>query len=307
MPTTPLLTTMVSPNWEELTQQRALRQARYWTAFQLILLFGTLLVLLPQMVLPAWSFTYALWAALFIPVAWSLPLVTIYRRSGRSPSSARRLGLAALAVVFAGLAVAWLGAPGVLAAYEEAVPLPLPRALGLLVPILTWPLLIWTYWRFPLASRQMGLTPYGWLINTIIGAAAGAALGFSLVAAVGLRPGVWPPQPPALLALAWLLAYEAGLRAPGEELLFRGLVYGVLVDDPSARVVPAIVRLILLNMLVYVIPLVTATTIEMRLAVIVYGAALACTSTLLRHRQHSLLPGLAANVVFSVYLAGCIR
>jgi hypothetical protein len=187
------------------------------------------------------------------------------------------------------------------------VPLQLPHAIVLLVPILTWPLLIWTYWRFPLASRQMGLTPDGWLINTAMGAAAGAALGLSLVAAVGLRPGVWPPTAPALFALAWLLAYEAGLRAPGAELLFRGLVYGVLVDDPSARVVPAIVRLILLNMLVYVIPLVSATTIEMRLAIIVYGAALACTCTLLRHRQHSLLPGMAANVVFSVYLAGCIR
>ncbi len=111
----------------------------------------------------------------------------------------------------------------------------------------------------------------------------------------------------AKVSLAWLLAYQAGLRAPGEELLFRGLVYGALLDDPRARVAPAILRITLLNTLVYLIPMVSATTIEGRLGILVYGAALSCTSTLLRHRQHSLLPGMAANIVFSVFAASVIR
>jgi hypothetical protein len=64
---------------------------------------------------------------------------------------------------------------------------------------------------------------------------------------------------------------------------------------------------VLLNLLVYVVPLVSATTIEGRLGIAVYGAALACTSTLLRRRQRNLLPGMAANVVFSVFAAICIR
>jgi len=64
---------------------------------------------------------------------------------------------------------------------------------------------------------------------------------------------------------------------------------------------------VLLNLLAYVVPLVSATTIEGRLGIVVYGTALACTSTLLRYRQHSLLPGMAAHVVFSVFLASCIR
>jgi hypothetical protein len=209
--------------------------------------------------------------------------------------------------VFAGLVVFWLGALGVLAEPGEAATLHLPGALWLLVPMLTWPLLAWTYWQFPQACRQMGLTPEGWLIKTTTGVAAGAALGFSLVAAMGVRSGIGPPQPPALVPLAWLLVYEAGLRVPGEELLFRGLVYGTLMDNPGARVVPTVVRVVLLNMLVYIIPLMSATTIEGRLGILVYGAALSCTSTLLRHRLHSLLPGIAANLVFSVFVASVIR
>jgi hypothetical protein len=307
MPVSPLLTTSVRPDWAELTRERALRQARSWTAFQLILVFGTLLVLLQAIVFPARNWTPMLWAALFIPVSWSLPLVTIFRRSGRGRRDALLMGVAALGIVFAGLAVAWMGAIGVWAADLEVGAPHFPRALGLLVPMLTWPLLVWTYRRFPLASRQMGLTPDGWLTNTAMGAAAGAAMGLGLVLAEGLRWGVGPPQPQALLTLAWLLVYEAGLRVPGEELLFRGLVYGTLVGDPTARVVPAMARVILLNLLVYVVPLVSATTIEGRLGIAVYGAALTCTSTLLRHRQHSLLPGMAANVVFSVFLAGVVR
>jgi hypothetical protein len=140
-----------------------------------------------------------------------------------------------------------------------------------------------------------------------MGAAAGAAMGLGLALAVSWGSGPEQPQLPAPLALAWLLAYEAGLRAPGEELLFRGLVYGSLVGDPTARVVTAMVRLVLLNLLVYLVPLVSATTIEGRLGILVYGTAMTCTSTLLRHRRHSLLPGMVANVVFSVFVASVIR
>jgi len=104
--------------------------------------------------------------------------------------------------------------------------------VGVAVPLLTWPLLAWTHRRFPLASRRMGLIPDRWLVNLTMGAAAGAAMGLGLVLAAGWRSGFGLPHPPALPALAWLLAYEAGLRAPGEELLFRGLVYRTLVGNP---------------------------------------------------------------------------
>jgi hypothetical protein len=273
----------------------------------MILVFGTLLVLLLGMVSPGWSWIPGLWTALFVPAAWSLPLFTIFRRSGLDRRHSLLITVAALGIVFAGLAAAWWGAPGALAAGSEAGVLSLPPVLGLLVPMLTWPFLEWTYRRFPLASRQMGLMADRWFANMVMGAAAGAALGLGLVLFVELTAGAEPLQPPALLPLVWLLVYEAGLRAPGEELLFRGLVYRTLVGDPEARVVPAITRLILLNLLVYVPPLVSATTIEARLGIVVYGAALACTSTLLRHRQHSLLPGMAANVVFSMFAASVIR
>jgi hypothetical protein len=308
MSTTPLLTTSVRPDWEELTRERALRRARYWTALQLILVFSTLLVLLLRMAFPSWNGYPVLWVLFFIPLAWTLPLVMIYRGSGQEELVARRRVLAALGIVCAALAVLWVGAPLAFMPGARIGAPYLPPVLAVSVPLLTWPLLVWTYRRFPLASRQMGLAPDGWLVNTAMGAAAGAALGLGLVLA--LRPpwgGAGLLTPPALPTLAWLLAYEVGLRAPGEELFFRGLVYRILVGDPSARVVPAIARVVLLNLLVYVVPLVSATTLEGRLGIVVYGSALACTSTLLRHRQHSLLPGMAANVVFSVFLASHIR
>lgn len=314
MTTTSLLTTKVRPNWEELTRRLALRQARYWTALQLVLVLSTLLVLALGTVFPSWNWLPALWAVLFIPLAWIWPLATIYQATDQYRRSARHRTLAALGIVFAALAVVCAAlAVGLTTAplaflTSPAVGEPhLPPVLGLAVPLLTWPLLAWTYRRFPLASRQMGLTPERWLANTAMGAAAGAALGLGLLLAVwpGGETGLIRPLAPA--TWAWLVAYEVGLRAPGEELLFRGLVYRNAVSDPSVRVARGVFRVILLNLLVYVVPLVFAATVEGRLGILVYGAALACTSTLLRHRQHSLLPGLAANIVFGMFLASCLR
>jgi hypothetical protein len=307
MPTTPLLTTTVRPDWEEITNARALRQARYWTALQLALVFATLLVLLLRLVFPGWQWHPLLWAALFIPIAWALPLIAIFRGAGLDRSSTRQTLVAALGLVCAALALACVGAPAVLGRSSATSGNLLPPLFGLLVPALTWPVLVQTYRRFPVPSRKMGLTPDRWLPNIVMGAAAAAAMGLSLVLVAGttLRPGLL--QPPDVAALAWLLAYEIGLRAPGEELLFRGLVYDTLVGDPTARVIPGIARVVLLNLLVYAVPLVSATTIEGRLGIVVYGAALACTTTLLRHRQRSLLPGMAASAVFSLFAASFIR
>jgi hypothetical protein len=307
MSTIPLLTTIVRPDWEELTRQRALRRARYWTALQLALVFTTLPVLVVRLIFPQWDWLPMLWALLFVPMSWTLPLVTIHRGAGQDRRDERRYALVVLGMVLAALVIAGAGASQLLSADGRGWGLRLPSVLSLAVPMLTWPLLWWTYRQSPLASRQMGLTPDAWLMNLAMGAAAGAALGLSLLVAAGPGAGVYTLQPQALPGLLWVIAYEAGLRAPGEELLFRGLVYRTLVTDPSARAVLSIARVVLLNMLIYVVPLVSATTVGARLGIVVYGAALSCTSTLLRHRQHSLLPGLAANVVFSVFMASVLR
>jgi hypothetical protein len=307
MPTTPLLNTTVHPDWEELTRQRALRQARYWTALQLGLVFSTLLAVLIKLVYPAWGWHGLVWEAFFVPLAWLVPLITIYRWAPRDRSESLRRTLTAAGVIVAAMILVLIGAHQLFAPGVKIGEPSLPPALAVAVPLMTWPVLGWTYRRFPLASRQMGLMPDRWLVNLIMGAAAGAAMGLGLVLATGWKghfdlSGLRAPG-----AFAWLLAYEAGLRAPGEEMLFRGLAYRMMVGDPNARLAQGITRVVLLNLLAYVVPVVSATTIEGRLGILVYGAALAVTSTLLRYRQHSLLPGMAANVVFSVILVGYVR
>jgi membrane protease YdiL (CAAX protease family) len=96
-----------------------------------------------------------------------------------------------------------------------------------------------------------------------------------------------------------------GLRAAGEELLFRGLGYHLLVS--SARPLPLIVAQIAgLNLLLYLMPLSQATTPALRLLGLIYGALLAVATTLLRYRSGSLVPGLACNAIFVLFFSAVL-
>jgi len=111
MPTTPLLTTTVRPDWEELSRQRALRQARYWNGLQLGLVFSTLLVLLLKLAFPSWGWHGMMWEVLFIPFAWILPLMTIYQWAPRDRPESPRRTLAATGVILAALVLVCASAP----------------------------------------------------------------------------------------------------------------------------------------------------------------------------------------------------
>ena len=114
---------------------------------------------------------------------------------------------------------------------------------------------------------------------------------------------------PSLAVLTWALFFRAGLTALGEELFFRGLGYQLLTNGSSRSVAIATAKLTVLNLPIYLIPIVGTQpqTLVTVVLLLVYGAAFSVVATFLRHRQQSLLPGLACNVVFSLFLIAFLK
>jgi membrane protease YdiL (CAAX protease family) len=159
--------------------------------------------------------------------------------------------------------------------------------------------------RAPPAARALGLVPGDWVYFVLAGAAAGVALGFHMLLITHYLPTAPAAHRPTPAQLLWLACFVLGLRATGEELLFRGLGYHLLVG--SARPVPAIVAQIAgLNLLLYLMPLSQSTVPALWLVSLAYGALLAVVTTLLRYRSGSLAPGLACNAVFVFFIAAVL-
>ena len=159
--------------------------------------------------------------------------------------------------------------------------------------------------RAPPAARALGFVPGDWVYYALAGAAAGVALGFHMLLITRFLPSAPAVHRPSPAEILWLACFVLGLRATGEELLFRGLGYHLLVG--SARPIPAIVAQIAgLNLLLYLMPLSQSTAPALWLVGLVYGALLAVATTLLRHRSGSLVPGLACNAVFTFFVAAVL-
>ena len=309
---TPLLNLTVRPDWREITQRVVARDNRMWTAMHFAVVGVAIVAQLLALLFAPWSM--AIRAGVFCALFWALPLWWLWRSLGRSsqrlslrpPDVSRRarrvcLGVAAAvgAAIVAALDVmprfaqsmSWLGDAAVL----------LTGAAVLLIGVGA-AILLSRYFPHPL--RAFGLVSDAWGVNLTIGVALGAALGFHFLIVASVLPSAADGIRSAP-ALAWFIGFQVGLRVLGEELFFRGLGFHLLTSiGTSNRVLTG--WLTLLNLFVYLWLFGPGGDLMSGLLVL-YGGLLALVCTRLRLRQESLLPGLACQAVFVLFVAGVIR
>lgn len=293
-----LLEITVRPDWEEVDRLRTARAARVWRWAQIGIIAGVLASVLLGSLAPRWPALQLIRLTIFTLVTWGPPLWFLIE----SRADLRR-GRQALAQALALVAIATLVAVATAPYGLSRFRLPLPFAL--LIPAATWLLLLRERRRVPPAARALGFVPGDWVYYALAGAAAGVALGFHMLLITRFLPSAPAVHRASPAEILWLACFVLGLRATGEELLFRGLGYHLLVG--AARPTPAIVAQIAgLNLLLYLMPLSQSTSPALWLVGLVYGALLAVATTLLRHRSGSLAPALACNAVFIFFVAAVL-
>lgn len=293
-----LLEITVRSDWRDLSRQAAVQRLRTWRTVQIGLAGATLLVLLSSVLAPDAPWRQLLRLALFASLFWLLPLWALLRSQQSVQAALDRL-LQLYPWILAAIAVAAISQPT-----DNATLAWLPL-LALTIPALTWPVLRTMRRAFPAQCRRLGLVRERWAINLAIGALAGAALGLHLVLTSSFLPGRPVPASPVGLRVVWMLGYQVGLMGLGQELVLRGLAYDALMSMGGNGFPAAAGKIVALNLFIYLAALAVAPTVQLWGAawLLAYGAALALMATFLRHRQQSLLPGLAASVIFNLFIA----
>jgi membrane protease YdiL (CAAX protease family) len=236
---------------------------------------------------------------IFTLVTWAPPLRFLIRSKPgrqRAPQALARVLAVLVVATIAAVATAPAGVTG---------PFRLPVPFALLIPATTWTLLLYEWRQAPPAARALGFVLGDWYYYALAGAAAGVALGFHMLLITHYLPSAPTVHRATPAEFLWLVCYVVGLRATGEELLFRGLGYHLL--GGSSRPIPAVVAQIAgLNLLIYLMPLSQSMNPALWLLSLVYGAVLAVATTLLRYRAGSLIPSLACNATFTLFVAAVL-
>ena len=292
-----LLEITVRPDWQTLSRRMAAQRMRLWRATEAAVAAATMLVLIIGLVWTASPWTYLARTLLYTGVFWLFPLAFIYR--SRLSTGRIELQLAdAVTLLAVAAGVAFVSSPY----FTSTIQAPALAFLALAIPLITLPWLARTTRRFPAPARQLGLIRDQWPVFLLIGAAAGLAIGFHLLITSKTLLAAEPQPALTAVTLLWLVCLRVGLTALGEELFFRGWCYHLLVQQTRGSIWSAAAKITLLNLLVYAVYATSAPSVAIMAWVLAYGALVAFACTLLRHHFHSLLPGLACNVVASLFL-----
>ena len=291
------LNLQVRRDWQELELQRTTAYQKLWLVVQglVILSVLTIFVLNEQVLSFPWK---ELFRTIFSSVLYLLiPFWVIYKAGEKEYQK-----IFLTAFIFIGLsALSWFTLPPFLlpagAHYSS-----LPVVLVLLVPFTSGIWILIAAKDSPQKIKALGLMADGWLLNILIGAAAGLMLGLHLLLATILLPGSKFPQMPDGSALLWLLCFQIGLSALGEELLFRGLGFSLLFDGLKNPLWMVVIQLTVFNVLIYLVQVFVSPTIIVGMIIVLYRLLLSLLNTALRYRQASLIPGLVSNVIVSIFL-----
>lgn len=293
-----LVDVTVRQDWQAIAQEIAGQRQRLWRAAVAALVAVTILAFATAGLWPGWPWRGALEAVLFTAIFWLFPLYYVFRSVGLSLAAVILRLLAAALLLPIGVAIVYTTIP------DNGDPSFWPGALTvLLVPTITWSLVFAIRRRYPIPLRLLGMTFERWPINVAIGAVAGLVLSLHLLLISSwllVRELQGLPEPALLL---WAFSFRLGLSALGEELFLRGLGYSVIQGSQGRSLLGTLVQIALLNLLIFLVPLLNSQPSPFAsVLLLAYGAAFAVTATLLRYTQRSLLPSLACNVVFSLFL-----
>ena len=291
-----LLNTTVRRNWQEITRSVISQNAAIWRSARIVVTLSALMVLFAgltdlaqpwrnlycNLLLFCCFFLFALWFAYRSRTDWRRPIL-----------------LAGLVLV------------GVTAVFSYTCPLVagqvVSRAtsawlvgLGVVALCASWLVLVWSHSAFPDGMRRLGVSPDRLVVNAVIGAIAGGALGLHLALTTGLWPDAFRLHVPTWSMLTQAFCYFAGLYALGQELLFRGLLLPLLADEMSYGFWKATWSLTGLNVLIYITLLAPSQSVIVALWLIVYCTLLVLINAFLRHRLGSVIPCIVCTVTFSM-------
>ena len=290
----------VHAEWREITQRIVRQDARLWAAMRVAVIGVAVATQLLSRVAAPWG--VALGVGLFCALFWGFPLYWVWRppaRSGAIVTRARAICAVSAIAVGAAIVVALASAPVYGAWLGRSTTWP----LALAIPFVGWCVAVILVRTFPHPMRGLGFTRDAWPANLAIGTAVGAAFGCHLLLVVNDLPG-GAGAPRAVSTVAWFISFQLGLRVLGEELFFRGLGFRLLRRlGASDRALTA--WLVLLNLFAY-LWLLGQGRDPMAGLLVAYGGVMAFVCTRLRLSRGSLLPGLACQAVFVLFLAAVI-
>jgi hypothetical protein len=295
----------VHAEWREITQRIVRQDARLWTAMRVAVIGVAVAAQLLSRIAAPWSM--ALGVGFFCALFWGFPVYWVWRppaRSGAIVTHARAICAVSAIAVGAAIVAALAIAPVTIGGTLRSAAWP----LALAIPFVGWGVAVILVRRLPRPMRSLGFTGDAWPANLAIGAAVGAALGVHLLIVVNDLPGGGllgsAGASRAVSTVAWFISFQLGLRVLGEELFFRGLGFHLLRSlGASDRGLTA--WLVLLNMIAYLWLLGQGRDPLVGLLV-AYGGVMAFVCTRLRLSRGSLLPGLACQAVFVLFVAAVI-
>lgn len=289
------LNLIVRKDWREHQFQLAAENTQLWRIGQLIILLSALAVFwitlfgLPPLWQNFWRF------ALSFSVFLTFSLWFIIRKE---PDSLRLTLLVFAAFLSLAAAAAYLD-PRVPSGISDILPY-WTVIVSLGIPAASWAIMLPIFRRFPISARRMGLHLTDWHINVLIGLMSGGALAIHLLFTTSLLPADSVVRLSfSRSALFWSFSLLAGLWVPGEEFLFRGLGFHLLYEEANNTFLNTVVRITLLNVLLYLVLALQNPSITLGVVTIVYRTGLSFINVFLFYRRKSLLPCMVANLVFT--------
>ncbi|MEA4908228.1 MAG: CPBP family glutamic-type intramembrane protease [Anaerolineaceae bacterium] len=284
----------IRKDWIELDEQRATEYTLQWRLARYLVLVASLVVLLTNAYRPPWP-----WQNLLVTLLTWVALLTFVFWANTRASSRRWVQVGGVFTVLLGTyALALLLATRPLHSGLAVIP---DRAwLGLLFPLSSGILIAIAWRRWPVMIHWLGLHPRNLVYNLLIGLLVGGALSFHLMVMtyfLGWNPPVTDFSWDGLL---WSIAFQTGLRALSEEVFFRGLCFHLLYENYHKSLTNTAIQITLLNALLFGVLQTAGMDPLFAIVIVFYRAALSALNVFLRYRLRSIVPGLAANIVFSV-------
>jgi len=292
-----LLKYVVRSDWRELTQQMARESIRLWRGLQGLVVLSVLASVPVYILCPPRPWQQIAYTVLSSCLFIGFSIWAILREEGDGRS-----------IIQAGAATVLLAATAVgggllqpqPGAQEDPVAALLPVA-GSLAMLSSWGILVITHNQRPEEARRLGVSADNWPADALLGIAIGLLASAHLMLTshfVALEPA----REPEWTVLLWQVAFWAGLKGLGDELLFRGLGFHLLRERLNRGFWGTALPLTAVNLLAYAVAGYPILLKSIGPWIYVYVAAIALLNTALRQWRRSLIPCLATTVSFNAAL-----
>jgi len=289
----------VKPDWQEFDRRRTREYVQLWRSVQGLVVGSTALTILLLTVPLPWQLEFAIRTSLSFVLFLAFSLWVVYQSQNHS---LWRLGGIVLLLLASSLIASYtLAWPPEGRVSETTRYLPLPVAI--LVPVIGWSILAWSYRQFPIQMRRLGFYPEQWSINVLIGFMAGSIIGLHFLLSSLLLTGNGGHILARAPQFIWTLLFQAGIAAIGSEFLLRGLGFQLLYEEEQNNFWSVAVRIALLDLLIYIVPMFHSAWSMTWVWFLLYQVAFSFIVTFMRYRRGSLIACIVCSVIFHSLLA----